>query len=74
MPRTKVLATDSFAVEILTGREIRHFRDVASGSEVTALWKELPAGEHGWYVYTADPYGARHETSVRTFTTSPKLN
>ncbi|WP_371030058.1 metallophosphoesterase [Pseudoclavibacter sp. JSM 162008] len=57
-PGERTLGTDSFAAEILTGDEIASFQDVASGTTLTASWADAPLGELGWYVRTADPFGA----------------
>ncbi|WP_416953712.1 metallophosphoesterase [Nocardioides sp. T5] len=66
-PRTKTLSTDELSVDILTTERIAAFDDVASGTPLTATWNVEP-GEHGWYVRTADPYGAVDHSVVHTFT------
>nr|WP_244962876.1 metallophosphoesterase [Cryobacterium roopkundense] len=66
-PMVKTLATDSFTVDILTTTEIAAFADVASGSEVTAVWTP-GAGTHGWYAFSADPFGATAYSEVRRVT------
>ncbi len=70
-PATKTLATDAFSAEILTANEIAGFSDVPSGSVLTATWPLEELGEHGWYVRTADPYGAVDFSAVRLFTVIP---
>lgn len=70
-PATKTLATDAFSAEILTANEIAGFADVPSGSVLTATWPLEELGEHGWYVHTADPYGAVDFSTVRLFTVIP---
>ncbi|WP_157078942.1 lamin tail domain-containing protein [Herbiconiux solani] len=65
---TKTLATDAFSADILTTNEIASFSDVASGTVLSTVWKGLADGEHGWFVKTADPYGAVDYSAVRTFT------
>lgn len=65
--RTKTLATDELAVDILTTETIDSFDDVASGTSLEATWGVGP-GEHGWYVRTSDPYGAVDHSVVHTFT------
>ncbi|WP_298459163.1 lamin tail domain-containing protein [uncultured Cellulomonas sp.] len=67
-PRTKVLATDSVTVEVLTDRMIATAADVAGGTTVSATWAGVTPGEHSWYVVTRDPYGAVHTSPVATFT------
>lgn len=39
---------------------------IASGEVVSQVWTLAEAGEHGWYVRTADPFGAVDESAVRT--------
>jgi hypothetical protein len=69
-PRTKTLSTDELSVDILTTEQIAAYDDVASGTPLTATWAVEP-GEHGWYVRTADPYGAVDHSVVHTFTAVP---
>lgn len=66
-PMVKSLATDAFTVDILTTTEIAAFADVASGTEVTAAWNP-GAGTHGWYAFSADPFGASAHSEVRRLT------
>ena len=66
-PTTKTLATDSFRVDVLTSRTIASFASVPSGATVSAVWRDVPAGEHGWYVLTTGPHGGVHRSAVRTF-------
>ncbi|QNG36597.1 hypothetical protein F1C76_08335 [Geodermatophilaceae bacterium NBWT11] len=66
--RTKTLATDGFAVELLTTSTIATVADVPSGTRVTATWADPGVGTHGWYVRTTDPYGAVDLSEVRLFT------
>ena len=65
--RTKSLSTDELSVDILTTERIAGFDDVGSGSPLTATWRVEP-GQHGWYVRSADPYGAVDHSVVHTFT------
>ncbi|SEB46293.1 3',5'-cyclic AMP phosphodiesterase CpdA [Nocardioides exalbidus] len=65
--RTKELSTDELSVDILTTETIEAYDDVASGTALEATWTVDP-GEHGWYVRTADPYGAVDHSVVHTFT------
>ena len=67
-PAVKRLATDSFRADVLTSRDIAVREGVASGSTVTATWRDVPEGEHGWYVEATGPYGGRERSEVRTFT------
>ncbi|MCP2031120.1 hypothetical protein L1277_001211 [Okibacterium sp. HSC-33S16] len=66
-PATKTLATDAFSAEILTAHDIASFADVPSGSVLTATWPLEEFGEHGWYVRTADPFGAVDYSAVSLF-------
>ncbi|WP_210648812.1 metallophosphoesterase [Nocardioides sp. SYSU D00065] len=66
-PRVKTLATDELSVDILTTETIESFADVASGTTLEATWDVEP-GRHGWYVRTADPYGAVDHSTVHGFT------
>ena len=66
-PRTKVLSTDELGIDILTTEEIESFEGVASGTPLSATWDVTP-GRHGWYVRTANPYGAADHSVVHTFT------
>ncbi|MCR6688366.1 lamin tail domain-containing protein [Cellulomonas sp.] len=63
---TKTLATDSFRADVLTSKVIASFKDVPSGTTVSAVW-DVPAGEHGWYVLTTGPHGGVDRSAVRTF-------
>ncbi|WP_425437718.1 metallophosphoesterase [Mumia flava] len=67
-PRTKSLATDAFRADVLTTQEVDAFDDVPSGSSVEAVWRDVEAGEHGWYVRVSGPYGGVHDSEVHTFT------
>ncbi|MBT0993305.1 lamin tail domain-containing protein [Cellulomonas sp. DKR-3] len=64
---TKTLATDSFRADVLTSKVIASIDDVPSGTTVTAVWRDVPAGEHGWYVQTTGPFGGVDRSAVRTF-------
>ncbi|KFF59597.1 hypothetical protein JF66_10220, partial [Cryobacterium sp. MLB-32] len=66
-PTVKSLATDAFTVDILTTTEIAAFADVASGTDVSAAWTPGP-GSHGWYAFSADPFGATAYSEVRRLT------
>ncbi|WP_308797852.1 metallophosphoesterase [Agromyces silvae] len=70
-PKTRALATDAFSAEILTTNEIAAFADVPSGSVLTATWPLTELGEHGWYVQSADPFGAVDYSGVSLFTVIP---
>ncbi|MDR5701880.1 metallophosphoesterase [Agromyces aerolatus] len=70
-PQTRTLATDAFSAEILTSNEIAAFADVPSGSVLTATWPLTELGEHGWYVQSADPFGAVDYSGVSRFTVIP---
>ncbi|MBD8000063.1 metallophosphoesterase [Oerskovia gallyi] len=63
-PRTKTLTSDGFTAEVLMTRSIAEFDDVESGTELSATWQRPGAGEHGWYVVTADPYGGTDSSEV----------
>ncbi|TFC26121.1 phosphoesterase [Cryobacterium sp. TMT1-3] len=63
----KSLATDAFTVDILSTTAIAAFDTVTSGVTVTASWNP-GVGTHGWYAYSADPYGATAYSEVRTLT------
>lgn len=67
-PATKTLATDSLRVDVLTSEVIDTVTGVASGETVSATWSGVEAGEHGWYVVVAGPYGGVTTSPVRTFT------
>ena len=67
-PTTKTLATDAFRADVLTTEDIATFTGVASGSTVDALWRDVPPGEHGWYVQTEGPHGGVASSEVHTFT------
>jgi LPXTG-motif cell wall-anchored protein len=67
VPQQKVLATDAFRADVLTANVISSHADVASGSEVTALWQP-EVGTHGWYVTSRDPHGATADSEVRVLT------
>ena len=47
-------------------------QNIVSGEEGSVNWKDLEAGEHGWYVRTTGPYGGVQFTEVRTFTIDGK--
>lgn len=66
--RTKVLATDSVRVDVLTAKEIGAAAGVPSGTEATVTWNDLTDGAHGWYVLASGPHGGEAASEVRTFT------
>ncbi|CAN5404247.1 lamin tail domain-containing protein [soil metagenome] len=73
VPRTKTLATDSFHADVLTATTVGDPADsaqVTSGATATTTWTGLSAGEHGWFVRTANPFGGLDYSAVRTFTAS----
>ncbi len=67
-PSDKTLTTTGFTAEVLTTTEIGSVQDVASGSVAAVKWPLTELGDYGWYVHTADPYGATADTPVYTFT------
>ncbi|WP_229054336.1 lamin tail domain-containing protein [Aeromicrobium sp. Leaf350] len=67
-PSDKTLTTSGFTAEILTTDEVGALQDVPSGTVAAITWPLTALGAHGWYVHTADPFGATHATPVYTFT------
>lgn len=67
-PSDKTLTTTGFTAEVLTTTEIGALQDVPSGSVAAVKWPLTELGDYGWYVHTADPYGATADTPVYTFT------
>ncbi|MFW2512638.1 lamin tail domain-containing protein [Demequina sp. SO4-13] len=65
--RTKVLETDEFRADALTGESITTVQDVASGEAVTTSW-EPGTGTHSWFVRAADEHGGVAYSDVRTVT------
>ena len=72
-PAVKQLSTDSFRADILTTHKIASFTDVASGSILSAPWTNPEPGLRGWYVRTADPFGAVDASEVRMLTILPAV-
>jgi LPXTG-motif cell wall-anchored protein len=64
----RTLGTDAFTAEILTANEIAAFTDVPSGTVLSATWQLDDLGDRGWYVRSADAFGAVDYSPVTMFT------
>ncbi|MFP7288253.1 S-layer homology domain-containing protein [Shouchella clausii] len=66
----KRVATDYFALNVYKERVIGEQTDIASGSEASALWKNLqPNHTYYWYMELTDEYGAERLSPIYRFTT-----
>ncbi|GIO86968.1 hypothetical protein J25TS5_39000 [Paenibacillus faecis] len=71
---TKRVATDYFALNVFKDRVIGEQTDLASGSEASAVWKNLQRDHtYYWYMQLTDEYGAERLSPIYRFTTgTPK--
>lgn len=69
-PKEKVVATDSFKVDVYTDDQIGSQASVTEGETAEAAWKKLSRStEHGWYVKVKDSFGGEVQSDVWSFTT-----
>jgi LPXTG-motif cell wall-anchored protein len=68
VPGVRTLGTDAFTAEILTANEIAAFTDVPSGTVLSATWQLDDLGDRGWYVRSADAFGAVDYSPITMFT------
>ena len=61
----KELKTDAFKANVYTPQTIGTIENVASGTEVSAIWENAARQGKGWYVEVTDAFGGLARSEVR---------